>query len=72
MLTLPLDPAIQAILAFAVVIVMFVLFARETYPTEVVAISGAAIMFALGLLPYEAALEVLSNPAPWTLSLIHI
>ena len=68
MLTLPLDPAIQAILAFAVVIVMFVLFARETYPTEVVAISGAAIMFALGLLPYEAALEVLSNPAPWTIA----
>ncbi|MBJ3762453.1 SLC13 family permease [Maribius pontilimi] len=68
MLSLSLDPTIQAILAFTVVVVMFVLFAREVYPTEVVAIAGAALMFALGLLPYEAALEVLSNPAPWTIA----
>ncbi|MGR3291253.1 MAG: SLC13 family permease [Paracoccaceae bacterium] len=46
---------------------MFVLFVREVYPTEVVAIAGAATMLALGLLPYEAALAVLSNPAPWTI-----
>ncbi|WP_084658943.1 SLC13 family permease [Pseudooceanicola batsensis] len=47
---------------------MFVLFVREVYPTEVVAIGGAAVMLLLGLLPYEKALDVLSNPAPWTIA----
>ncbi|RVT85677.1 SLC13 family permease [Rhodobacteraceae bacterium CCMM004] len=62
------DPTTQAILSVAVVIGMFVLFARETYPTEVVALSGAALMLVLGLLPYDAALAQLSNPAPWTIA----
>ncbi|MEL7011849.1 MAG: SLC13 family permease [Pseudomonadota bacterium] len=56
-----------AMLALAVVGVMFLLFLREIYPTEVVAISGVAFLLATGLLPYDAALEVLSNPAPWTI-----
>ena len=34
-------PLTQAILCWAVLIGMFVLFARESYPTEVVAISRA-------------------------------
>jgi len=58
----------QAALTLLVVLGMFVLFVREVYPTEVVAISGAAILLALGVLPYEAALNVLSNPAPWTIA----
>ncbi|RVV98948.1 SLC13 family permease [Mesobaculum littorinae] len=62
------DPTTQAMLALAVVVGMFLLFARETYPTEVVAISGAGLMFALGLLPYDAALAVFANPAPWTIA----
>ncbi|KZY41507.1 dATP pyrophosphohydrolase [Roseovarius sp. HI0049] len=57
----------QALVTLGVVAVMFVLFIREIYPTEVVAISGAAVLLALGLLPYDAALAVLSNPAPWTI-----
>ena len=57
----------EAILALTVVAVMFALFVRETYPTEVVAIAGAAVMLVLGILPYEDALAVLSNPAPWTI-----
>lgn len=68
MLAAYFDPTTQAILSFAVVVGMFVLFAREVYPTEVVAIAGAALLFSLGLLPYENALEVLSNPAPWTIA----
>ncbi|SFG16207.1 Di-and tricarboxylate transporter [Palleronia marisminoris] len=67
-----LDPSAPAFLSFAIVVGMFVLFARETYPTEVVAIGGAALMFATGLLPYEAALEVLANPAPWTIAAMFI
>ncbi len=62
----------QAILTLLVVVVMFVLFVREYYPTEVVAITGAALMLALGLLPYETALTVLSNPAPWTIAAMFI
>ena len=62
------DPSFQAILAFGIVIGMFILFASEAYPSEVIAIGGAATMFALGLLPYEAGLSVLSNPAPWTIA----
>ncbi|TDL75972.1 SLC13 family permease [Palleronia sediminis] len=68
MLTFFQDPTIHALASFGVVIVMFVLFARETYPADVVAVAGAAVMYGLGLLPYDAALEVLSNPAPWTIA----
>ncbi|MCF6232671.1 MAG: SLC13 family permease [Rhodobacteraceae bacterium] len=57
----------EAIVTLAVVALMFILFIREKYPAEVVAIGGAAAMLALGVLPYEDALKVLSNPAPWTI-----
>jgi len=57
----------EAIVTLVVVAVMFILFMRERYPAEVVAIGGAAAMLALGVLPYEDALHVLSNPAPWTI-----
>lgn len=51
---------------------MFTMFIREAYPTEVVAIMGAALMLLLGVLPYEDALAVLSNPAPWTIAAMFI
>ncbi|WP_084352591.1 SLC13 family permease [Primorskyibacter flagellatus] len=62
----------QAMFALAVVAAMFVLFLRETYPTEVVAIAGASVMLATGVLPYDDALAVLSNPAPWTIAAMFI
>ena len=62
----------QAVAALLVVAAMFALFVRETYPTEVVAIGGAATMLLLGILPYEKALTVLSNPAPWTIAAMFI
>ena len=62
----------QAIAALLVVGVMFILFVREVYPTEVVAISGAATLLGLGVLPYDAALTVLANPAPWTIAAMFI
>ncbi|MGR3486558.1 SLC13 family permease [Pseudooceanicola nanhaiensis] len=62
----------QALLALAVVVIMFLMFIREIYPTEVVAIGGACLMMLLGLLPYDRALEVLSNPAPWTIAAMFI
>lgn len=62
----------QAILSLTVVAVMFILFLRETLPTEVVALSGAAVLLAMGLLPYEDARMVLSNSAPWTIAAMFI
>ena len=63
-----LDQTSQALLALGTVVVMFALFVRETYPTEVVAIGGVAFLLATGVLPYGDALAVLSNPAPWTIA----
>jgi di/tricarboxylate transporter len=62
----------QALVALAVVLAMFVMFVKEWYPTEVVAIGGAGVMLVLGLLPYERALAVLANPAPWTIVMMFI
>ena len=67
-----LSPNIGAFLTLGVVAVMFTLFVRESYPTEVVAIAGSALMLVLGVLPYENALAVLSNPAPWTIAAMFI
>ena len=60
------------LLTLGVVALMFVLFVRETFPTEVVALAGAALMLVTGVLPYDRALEVLSNPAPWTIAAMFI
>ncbi|SLN22668.1 SLC13 family permease [Pseudooctadecabacter jejudonensis] len=62
----------QAILTLGVVAIMFVLFVRETYPTEVVAMAGVSLLLASGVLPYDTALTVLSNPAPWTIAAMFI
>ncbi|MCF2870007.1 SLC13 family permease [Octadecabacter sp. G9-8] len=62
----------QAVLTLTVVAIMFVLFLRETYPTEVVALTGVSLLLASGVLPYDQALSVLSNPAPWTIAAMFI
>ncbi|WP_166418395.1 SLC13 family permease [Cochlodiniinecator piscidefendens] len=67
-----LSPTGEAILALCVVGLMFVLFIREVFPTEVVAIAGVSLMLATGILPYETGLSVLSNPAPWTIAAMFI
>ncbi len=72
MIDLSLSSTGMAILALCVVGVMFVLFIRESYPAEVIALAGASVMLATGVLPYDAALQVLSNPAPWTIAAMFI
>ncbi len=62
----------DAVVTLTVVFVMFVLFLRESFPTEVVAIAGVGVLLALGVLPYDDALTVLSNPAPWTIAAMFI
>ena len=63
---------LPALTALTVVAVMFVLFFRETYPAEVVAIIGVSLLLISGVLPYDQALTVLSNPAPWTIAAMFI
>ena len=69
-----IDPtgAWSAYLTLGVVAAMFGLFLTEKWPTEVVAIGGVATLLVLGLLPYDAGLQVLSNPAPWTIAAMFI
>ncbi|MCB1333051.1 MAG: SLC13 family permease [Roseivivax sp.] len=72
MTLIDLGPTGQAVLALLTVAVMFVAFLRETFPTEVVAIGGVAFLLATGILPYEAARDVLSNSAPWTIAAMFV
>ena len=62
----------SAMLALIIVGLMFVAFAREIYPTEVVAMAGVSLMLITGVLPYDSAVSVLSNPAPWTIAAMFI
>jgi di/tricarboxylate transporter len=55
-------------MALGIMVIMFVMFVRETYPMEVVAVGGAAVMMITGLLPIKEAGAVLSNSAPWTIA----
>lgn len=68
---LTLDP-MPAIISLSVVGMMFVLFIRETYPTEVVAIGGVAVLLVSGVLPIADLQAVFSNPAPWTIAAMFI
>jgi len=70
--SLTFGPETGALVTLGVVAVMFALFIREAYPTEVIAIGGAAALLVLGLLPYDNAVEVLANPAPWTIAAMFI
>ena len=62
----------QAVFALLIVLGMFVMFLRETFPTEVIAMGGAVTMLVTGLLPYDTALTVFSNPAPWTIAMMFV
>ena len=70
MIGLDLAQDTQAFVALFILAVMFVMFLRETYPVEVVAIGGTAVMLVLGILPVKAATASLSNSAPWTIALM--
>lgn len=72
MLTLPLSDTGQGLLTLAILLLMFAMFLWERWPTEVVAIGGCAVLLILGLLPYDNAIDVLSNPAPWTIAAMFI
>jgi di/tricarboxylate transporter len=62
----------QPFVALGILVVMFTLFVRETYPVEVTALVGAAVMILLGLLPMADGISVLSNAAPWTILMLFL
>ena len=72
MIGLEFSQPVQAILALSILAGMFVLFVRETYPVEVTAMGGAAVMIMLGILPIKDGVAVLSNSAPWTIALMFL
>ena len=72
MFGIELSATTQAISALIIIVSMLVMFVREVYPVEVVAISGAMVMVVLGILPTSGALKVLSNDAPWTIAALFI
>ncbi|HHW34074.1 MAG TPA: SLC13 family permease [Paracoccus solventivorans] len=61
-----------AVTTLVIIAAMFVMFVRERHPPEVVAVGTAALMLALGLAPYDDAVGVLSNSAPWTIAFMFI
>lgn len=68
MIGLDLSQSMQAVIALAILVAMLVMFVRETYPVEVVAVGGAVVMLVLGILPMKSVPDVLSNNAPWTIA----
>lgn len=67
-----LSQTASAILTLTIVGLMFLAFLKEVLPTEVVALAGVAVMLLTGVLPYDAALPVLANPAPWTIAAMFV
>ena len=61
-----------AVTTLVIIAVMFAMCVRERHPPEVVAVGTAALMLALGLAPYDRAVGVLSNSAPWTIAFMFI
>lgn len=59
-------------LTIAVLALMFVMFLREVYPTEVVALIGVSTLLVTGVLSYDDAVMALANPAPWTIAAMFI
>ncbi|MFD2174227.1 SLC13 family permease [Rhodobacter lacus] len=72
MIDLGLSQTAEAWFTLALVATMLVLFMRETFATEVVAIAGAAVVLMLGIVPYGEATAVLGNSAPWTIVMMFL
>lgn len=67
-----IPPQAHAFVCIGIVLLMFVMFLTERYPTEVVAMGGACLMLVSGILPFDKAVGVLSNSAPWTIALMFV
>jgi di/tricarboxylate transporter len=72
MLGLDLSQPVQAYISLALLVGMLVMFLRETFAIEVVAVGVAALMLVLGIIPFKEVNGVLSNNAPWTIAAMFI
>lgn len=72
MLGLDLSQTMQAYISLALLAGMLVLFVRESFPIEVVAVGAAGLMLVLGIIPFKEVDGVLSNSAPWTIAAMFI
>ncbi|MFN0264312.1 SLC13 family permease [Tepidamorphus sp. 3E244] len=60
------------IIALGILAILFVAFAWERYPPEVVAAGAAALFIVLGLIPSEEVMASFSNPAPITIGAMFV
>ncbi|WP_425072657.1 SLC13 family permease [Sagittula sp. S175] len=67
-----LSQTAEAWMTLGTLAAMLVLFVRETYPTEVVALGGVGFLLLTGILDYDTGVAVLANPAPWTIAAMFI
>jgi di/tricarboxylate transporter len=65
-------PDLAGYFTLGVIGVMFVLFVREVFTTEVTAMLGAAALLAGGVIPLDDLMTIFSNPAPWTIAAMFI
>lgn len=72
MFGLELPPEYLPVAALVIVAGMLATFISEKYPVEVVALTGAALMLILGIVPEGQALAVFANPAPWTIAALFL
>ena len=57
----------EVVISLILLVTMIVFFITEIVPIEVTALSTAVLMVILGILPNKEFLNILSNPAPWTI-----
>lgn len=72
MFGLELSQDMQAYVSLALLAGMLVLFLRETFAIEVVAVGVSGLMLVLGIIPFKDVNGVLSNNAPWTIAAMFI
>jgi di/tricarboxylate transporter len=59
-------------IALTILAALFVAFALERYPPEVVAVGAASLFIVLGLVPGDAVMNSFSNPAPITIGALFV
>ncbi|MBW4329651.1 SLC13 family permease [Stakelama sp. CBK3Z-3] len=60
------------VVGFAMLVILFVLFAMERLPPVVLAVAGGIAMMALGFVSTDELLQVFSNPAPITIGAMFV
>ena len=62
----------EALLAIALLLVLFAAFLLERYPPDVTAAGGAGVFILFGLVPTDQVMQAFSNPAPITIAAMFV